>query len=108
MLLAGCSSKGPNPQVVMETSMGTIKLELFHDKAPISVGNFLAYVDKRHYDDTIFHRVIGDFMIQGGGMKADMTEKPTLPPIRNEASNGLRNERGTIAMARTSDPDSAT
>src|SRR5689334_3987757 len=108
VLSAGCSSSGPNPQVVMDTSMGKIKLELFQDKAPVSVKNFLAYVDNRHYDGTIFHRVIGDFMIQGGGLRADMTEKSTLPPIRNESSNGLKNERGTIAMARTDNPDSAT
>jgi cyclophilin family peptidyl-prolyl cis-trans isomerase len=108
MLLTGCSASGPNPQVVMETSMGTVKIELFQDKAPITVKNFLTYVDNRHYDGTIFHRVIGDFMIQGGGMRTDLTEKSTLPPIRNESSNGLKNERGTIAMARTDIPDSAT
>jgi cyclophilin family peptidyl-prolyl cis-trans isomerase len=92
----------------METSLGTIKLELNQDKAPITVTNFLKYVDDKHYDGTIFHRVIADFMIQGGGMRPDMSEKPTLPPIRNEASNGLHNERGTVAMARTDDPNSAT
>ena len=106
--LVGCSSSGPNPRVLMETSLGNITLELYANKAPVTVKNFLAYVDNHHYDGTIFHRVIGNFMIQGGGMGPDLTEKPTLPPIRNEASNGLRNERGTIAMARTDDPNSAT
>jgi cyclophilin family peptidyl-prolyl cis-trans isomerase len=105
----GCSSSsGPNPQMVMETSMGTVKIELFQDKAPVSVANFLKYVDNQHYDGTIFHRVIPDFMIQGGGMRPDLKEKMTLPPIRNESSNGLKNERGTLAMARTDKADSAT
>ena len=105
----GCGGpSGPNPQVVMETSMGTVKIELYQDKAPISVKNFLQYVDDKHYDGTIFHRVISDFMIQGGGMVPGMREKPTRPPIRNEAGNRLRNERGTLAMARTGEPDSAT
>jgi cyclophilin family peptidyl-prolyl cis-trans isomerase len=108
MILAGCSPSGPNPQVVMETSMGNIKIELFQDRAPVTVKNFLDYVDDQFYDGTIFHRVIEDFMIQGGGMKPDMSEKRTRPPIRNESSNGLRNERGTLAMARTGDPDSAS
>jgi cyclophilin family peptidyl-prolyl cis-trans isomerase len=106
--LIGCSSSGPNPQVLMETSMGNVKIELFQSKAPITVKNFLAYVDNHHYDGTVFHRVIGDFMIQGGGLRPDLTEKTTLPPIRNESSNGLYNESGTIAMARLPDPDSAT
>jgi peptidyl-prolyl cis-trans isomerase A (cyclophilin A) len=109
MGLIGCSSlSGPNPRVLMETSLGDMTIELYPNKAPITVKNFLTYVDNHHYDGTIFHRVIGDFMIQGGGMRPDLTEKPTLPPIRNEAANGLRNERGTIAMARTNDPNSAT
>ncbi len=106
-MAAGCSS-GSNSQVVMETSMGPVKIELFQDKAPITVKNFLDYVDDKFYDGTIFHRVIEDFMVQGGGMTPDMTEKPARRPIRNESSNGLRNERGTLAMARTNDPDSAS
>ena len=96
------------PVVVLETSMGTIKIGLHKDKAPISVDNFLKYVRERHYDGTIFHRVIPSFMIQGGGMDAQMTERKTRPAIKNEASNGLRNQRGTVAMARTTAPDSAT
>jgi cyclophilin family peptidyl-prolyl cis-trans isomerase len=100
---------GPHPVVLMQTSMGDIKLELFHDKAPGSVDNFLRYVDDKHYDGTIFHRVISGFMIQGGGFEPGMRKKrPKYPPIRNEAGNRLSNARGTIAMARTSDPDSAT
>ncbi len=105
-----------NPVVVMETSKGTIKIELFEDKSPITVKNFLGYVKDKHYDGTIFHRVIGkensdngrDFMIQGGGFEPGMKEKKTKDPIKNESANGLSNKRGTIAMARTSDPDSAT
>jgi cyclophilin family peptidyl-prolyl cis-trans isomerase len=97
-----------NPVVVMETSKGTVKMVLYKDKAPISVENFLAYVDKKHYDGTIFHRVIPGFMIQGGGMEPNMQEKRSSPPIKNEAYNRLSNERGTLAMARTSDPDSAS
>ena len=99
---------GPNPVVIIETSMGTIKAELFQDKAPITVANFLEYVDEKFYDGTIFHRVIPDFMIQGGGFSPSMREKPTRDPIKNEAGNGLSNERGTLAMARTNDPHSAT
>ena len=87
---------------------GTITLELDHDKAPATVDNFLAYVNSGHYDGTIFHRVIDGFMIQGGGFTEDMSQKPTLDPIDNEANNGLRNDRYTIAMARTSDPHSAS
>ncbi len=97
-----------NPVVVMETSMGTIKIELYQDKAPVTVKNFLNYVEKKHYDGTIFHRVIKTFMIQGGGMTPGMQEKGTDKPIQNESGNGLSNDKGTIAMARTSDPDSAT
>jgi cyclophilin family peptidyl-prolyl cis-trans isomerase len=92
----------------METSMGTIKMELYQDKAPITVDNFLKYVDDKHYDGTIFHRVISGFMVQGGGMGPDMQEKRGRPPIKNEAYNGLANNRGTLAMARTGTPDSAT
>ena len=94
--------------VVMETSMGTIEMELNADKAPISVENFLKYVDKKHYDGTIFHRIIPTFMIQGGGMTEKMDQKKTDAPIKNEAANGLKNDRGTVAMARTSVIDSAT
>jgi cyclophilin family peptidyl-prolyl cis-trans isomerase len=107
--LTGCGSSGPNPVVVTDTSMGTIKIELYQDKAPVTVENFLKYVDDKHYDGTIFHRVIEDFMIQGGGFLPGMKgEKPTRAPIRNESSNGLLNLRGTLAMARTGDPNSAT
>lgn len=88
--------------------MGDIKLELFADKAPKTVENFLAYVDSGFFDLTIFHRVIPNFMIQGGGFEADMTQKDTNAPIENEADNGVANKRGTIAMARTNDPHSAT
>ena len=94
--------------VVMETSHGTVTIELEGDKAPITVQNFLAYVDEGFYDGTIFHRVIPDFMIQGGGMEPGMNEKETKGSIKNESSNGLSNKRGTLAMARTSAPDSAT
>lgn len=92
----------------MSTSLGDIILELHRDKAPISVTNFLEYVDGGFYDGTIFHRVIPNFMIQGGGFTADLKQKAARPPIRNEWTNGLRNERGTIAMARLPQPDSAT
>ena len=101
-------SEEQNPQVVMETSMGTIKIELFKDKAPISVRNFLSYVKDGYYDGLIFHRVIKNFMVQGGGMDADMQSKKTKFAIKNEAANGLSNKRGTLAMARTSVIDSAT
>jgi peptidyl-prolyl cis-trans isomerase A (cyclophilin A) len=96
------------PTVSLETSMGTIRVELDQAKAPKTVENFLTYVRAGHYDGTIFHRVIPNFMIQGGGMAPSMREKPTRPPIANEAKNGLRNVRGSIAMARTNDPNSAT
>ncbi|MSU78941.1 MAG: peptidyl-prolyl cis-trans isomerase [Gemmataceae bacterium] len=95
--------------VIMETSKGTVKIELYDDKAPITVQNFLTYVDEKHYDGTIFHRVISDFMIQGGGFVPGLREKGSKhPPIKNEAYNGLENFRGTLAMARTNAPDSAT
>ena len=97
-----------NPVVVLDTSLGKIKIELFPDKAPVTVKNFLRYVDEKHYDGTIFHRVIPTFMIQGGGFAPGMTEKKTHEPIKNEAGNGLSNVRGTIAMARLPDPDTAT
>jgi peptidyl-prolyl cis-trans isomerase B (cyclophilin B) len=97
-----------HPVVVMETSMGTIKIELYEDKAPETVKNFLKYVEDEHYDNMLYHRVIKDFMIQGGGYSAkDGKPKATRLPIKNESTNGLSNTRGTIAMARTSDPDSA-
>jgi len=97
------------PVVVLETSMGRIRIGLNKDKAPITVNNFIQYVRSGHYDGVIFHRVIPGFMIQGGGFEADLTaERPERPPIRNEARNGLRNLRGTVAMARTNAPDSAT
>ena len=97
-----------NPQAVMETSMGNIKIELFKDKAPISVRNFLSYVKEGYYDGLIFHRVIKTFMIQGGGLTPDMQPKKTKFAIKNEATNGLSNKRGTLAMARTAVVDSAT
>src|SRR6516164_9493626 len=97
-----------NPVVEIDTSMGKIKVELFADKAPVTVKNFLKYVDDKHYDGTIFHRVISNFMIQGGGMLPGLKEKKTGAPIKNESSNGLSNKRGTIAMARLPDADSAT
>ena len=97
-----------NPVVVVETSMGRFKIELFKDKAPITVKNFLQYVEDGHYDNTVFHRIIKNFMCQGGGLTTAMKEKKARAPIKNEAGNGLSNVRGTIAMARTDDPDSAT
>ena len=95
-------------KVKLQTSMGDITIELDEQKAPITCANFLTYVKEGFYDGTIFHRVISTFMIQGGGMTSDMKEMPTHPPIKNEASNGLKNNRGAIAMARTDNPDSAT
>ncbi len=97
-----------NPKVVMETSKGPFTIELYPDKAPETVKNFLAYVDAGFYDGTIFHRVIPKFMIQGGGFTPDMQQKSTRPPVKTESDNGLKNLRGTIAMARTQDPNSAT
>ncbi len=97
-----------NPRVLMETSMGNVTIELMKDKAPISVRNFLSYVKDGFYDGLVFHRVIKDFMIQGGGMDASMQPKKTKFAIKNEAANGLSNARGTVAMARTNVIDSAT
>ena len=97
-----------NPVVVMETNKGTIKIELWADKAPITVENFLRYVDGGYYDGLIFHRVINNFMIQGGGFDPDMVQKSTFDPIKNEARSDTPNDRGTIAMARTNVVDSAT
>ncbi len=102
------AAQGGNPVVLMKTSMGDVKIELDKAKAPVTVDNFIAYVNDKFYDGTIFHRVIPAFMIQGGGFDKDMTQKKTKPPIKNEAGNGLKNVNGTIAMARTSDPNSAT
>lgn len=99
---------GENPVVVVKTSMGEVKIRLFQDKAPVSVANFLSYVDEKFYDGTIFHRVIDTFMVQGGGFNADLTKKETKAPIKNEATNGISNRRGTVAMARTNIVDSAT
>lgn len=97
-----------NPIVVIETTLGNIEVELDEEKAPVTVANFLSYVDASFYNGTIFHRVIPNFMIQGGGFTASMSQKETKAPIRNEAANGLSNKRGTIAMARTQVVDSAT
>lgn len=97
-----------NPRVLMKTTKGDITIELYPDKAPITVENFLSYVNEKFYDGTIFHRVIKDFMIQGGGYTADFQEKTSKAPIQNEAKNGLKNKRGTIAMARMPDPHTAT
>ena len=94
--------------VVMETTLGNVEIELDAKKAPLTVANFLSYVDAKFYDGTIFHRVIPNFMVQGGGFTADMVQKPTKAPVKNEADNGLKNLRGTIAMARTMIVDSAT
>jgi peptidyl-prolyl cis-trans isomerase B (cyclophilin B) len=98
----------PGTFVVMETSLGSIKLELDDQKAPVTVQNFLSYVDDQFYDGTVFHRVIPDFMIQGGGFEPGMKQKKTKAAIKNESPNGLSNTRGSIAMARLPDPDSAT
>ena len=102
------AKEGGNPVVVMKTSLGDVKIELDKAKAPVTVDNFLVYVNDKFYDGTIFHRVIPAFMIQGGGFDKDMNQKKTKAPIKNEAGNGLKNVTGTLAMARTSDPNSAT
>jgi peptidyl-prolyl cis-trans isomerase A (cyclophilin A) len=102
------AAKAASPQVKITTSMGDITLELYPDKAPKTVENFLQYVKDKHYDNTIFHRVMDGFMIQGGGFNADMAQKPTRAPIILESQNGLKNDRGTVAMARTQVPDSAS
>ena len=114
LTLPACSHAGNEPKtkggpvILMSTSLGDVKIELYDQDAPETVKNFLAYVNDKFYDGTIFHRVIAGFMIQGGGFTTDMTQKPTKPPIKNESSNGLKNETYTLAMARTSVPDSAT
>jgi peptidyl-prolyl cis-trans isomerase B (cyclophilin B) len=97
-----------NPSIIITTSKGTIKAELFEDKAPGTVKNFLSYVDESFFDGTIFHRVIPNFMIQGGGFEPGMNQKKVKAPIKNESDNRVANERGTLAMARTNQPDSAT
>ena len=119
LLVAGCSGseekksdagakETKNPVVTMKTNKGVITLELYPDKAPKSVANFITYAESGFYDGTIFHRVIPDFMIQGGGYTSGLERKETRPPVGNEANNGLKNQVGTLAMARTSDPNSAT
>jgi peptidyl-prolyl cis-trans isomerase A (cyclophilin A) len=100
------ATKGP--VVALKTSLGTVRVQLDPTKAPATTENFLKYVDAKFYDGTIFHRVIPEFMIQGGGVTPDLREKPVRPPVKNEAKNGLKNVRGTIAMARTPEPNSAT
>lgn len=105
---AGPADAQDNPIVVLETSLGSMTIELFRDRAPITVDNFLGYVEDGFFEGTIFHRVIPNFMIQGGGLSPTLVEKATRPAIRNEAANGLTNDRGTLAMARTPVVDSAT
>ena len=105
--IVGCGG-GDNPTVEMVTDLGTVRMELFEDRAPITVKNFLQYVEDKHYDGVIFHRVIPSFMVQCGGFTPAMSEKPTRSNIKNESTNGLKNDRGTLAMARTNDPDSAS
>ena len=111
-LIAGAAgaqtTKKELPVVVLETSKGNVEIELYPDKAPITVQNFLYYVDNKFFDDLIFHRVIADFMVQGGGFTPEMAQKTGKPAIENEADNGLTNDKYTIAMARTSEPNSAT
>ena len=106
--MAGTPKPAANPHVIVETSKGAIEVELFADKAPITVKNFLQYVHDKFYDGTIFHRVIPNFMVQGGGFTASMDQKETRATIKNESTNGLQNLRGTLAMARTAVPDSAS
>ncbi|WP_216821139.1 peptidylprolyl isomerase [Singulisphaera sp. GP187] len=108
LTMTAANAADDKPVVVLDTTLGPITIELDHAKAPITVDNFLKYVDDGFYNNLIFHRVISDFMIQGGGMNDQMQEKPTRPPIKNESGNGLSNTRGTIAMARTNNPNSAT
>jgi cyclophilin family peptidyl-prolyl cis-trans isomerase len=107
-LLATFTNAASNPKVLMKTTKGDMTIELYPDKAPITVKNFLSYVEEKFYEGTIFHRVIKGFMIQGGGMNVDFQEKSTKAPIQNEAKNGLKNKRGTLAMARMPDPHTAS
>lgn len=106
--MGGAQELAENPKVTFSTTMGSFMIELYPDKAPITVKNFLTYVDSGFFDNTIFHRVIPGFMIQGGGFTKEMQQKSTNPPIKNEADNGLKNKRGTLSMARTRVVDSAT
>ncbi|MDR4518759.1 MAG: peptidylprolyl isomerase [Nitrosomonas sp.] len=108
LIFCSISSHAANPQVLMKTNLGTVTLELYPDKAPKTVENFLQYVEAGFYNNTIFHRVIPNFMAQGGGFDTTFNQKPTRAPVENEADNGLKNIIGAIAMARTSDPHSAT
>jgi cyclophilin family peptidyl-prolyl cis-trans isomerase len=108
LLADGGAAAAASPRVVLDTTAGEIVIELDAAKAPLSVENFLTYVRAGHYDNTVFHRVIPNFMVQGGGFTADMTQKEVRSPIQNEARNGLTNQRGTLAMARTNNPHSAT
>jgi peptidyl-prolyl cis-trans isomerase A (cyclophilin A) len=108
IILAGGLMMADNPQVILKTTLGDITIELYPEKAPITVDNFLKYVNDGYYDGVVFHRVIPDFMIQTGGFTVDGKQKETRAPIKNEANNGLKNETGTIAMARTGVIDSAT
>ncbi len=107
-LMLAVAAHAANPQVEMKTSLGSVTIELYPDKAPKTVENFLQYAKAGFYDGTIFHRVIDGFMVQGGGFTAEYNQKPTRGPVENEAANGLKNDTGTIAMARTRDPHSAT
>lgn len=108
LLLTGYSAKAENPQVLLETDLGSIRIELYDSLAPITVKNFLDYVDSGFYNGTIFHRIVPGFVVQGGGYTFDFVEKKTSSPIKNESDNTLNNDYKTIAMARTADPDSAT
>jgi cyclophilin family peptidyl-prolyl cis-trans isomerase len=108
ILLLPLMSLAVNPKVVFETNKGKIVMELYPDKAPVTVKNFLTYVDEKFYDGTVFHRIVPGFVIQGGGMAADLKEKANHPPIKNEADNKLSNLKYTVCMARTGDPHSAT
>jgi len=106
--LVSAQGKSVNPMVLVKTNMGSFKVELYPKEAPVTVANFLNYIDKKFYDGTTFHRVIPGFVIQGGGFDKSMTQKSTLAPIKNEATNGLKNFRATLSMARTNDVNSAT